>query len=189
MSAESEAGAGSLFDAAGLRSIVGIDPGAKGAYAVLWVAPGFDRPELEMTGRAATTGPAGVSFARDVICGGLVVWEQQRASPQMGTASAFHLGERQGWLAGVLSAAGRSRDPSAMPEVVRVEPSVWRGAYGLSGGAAGKARGMALAAELIGANLETHDEADAVLLAWWGWKNILLPRLAAGTVDTPESRW
>jgi hypothetical protein len=37
---------------------------------------------------------------------------------------------------------------------------------------------MALARELLGpdACLERHDQADAVLIAWWGWRNLLAPK-------------
>jgi hypothetical protein len=56
-----------------------------------------------------------------------------------------------------------------------VQPAVWRGSYGLSGGAAGKEAGVALARDVLREPERplTHDEADAVLLAWWGWKNIV----------------
>jgi len=56
-----------------------------------------------------------------------------------------------------------------------VQPAVWRGSYGLGGGAAGKAAGIALAWELLNDPERelTHDEADAVLLGWWGWRNVL----------------
>jgi hypothetical protein len=56
---------------------------------------------------------------------------------------------------------------------VIVQPSVWRGAFGLSGGPAGKREGIALAGKLTGAPVLSHDEADAILLAWWGWRNVL----------------
>jgi Holliday junction resolvasome RuvABC endonuclease subunit len=61
------------------------------------------------------------------------------------------------------------------PWVEYVQPAVWRGSYGLGGGAAGKVAGIALARELLNdpERALTHDEADAVLLAWWGWRNVL----------------
>jgi Holliday junction resolvasome RuvABC endonuclease subunit len=56
-----------------------------------------------------------------------------------------------------------------------VQPSVWRGSYGLGGGAEGKAAGIAMAREILREPERplTHDEADAVLLAWYGWRNII----------------
>ena len=58
-----------------------------------------------------------------------------------------------------------------------VQPvAVWRGSYGKPrGGAAGKEAGGAMAREILREpeRAMTHDEADAVLLSWWGWRNIL----------------
>ena len=98
----------------------------------------------------------------------LVVVEAQHASPQMGVRSAFALGMAYGGVQGALAVL-------AHPRVEYVQPAVWRGSYGLGGGAAGKAAGVALARELPREpeRALTHDEADAVLLAWWGWRNIL----------------
>jgi hypothetical protein len=57
-----------------------------------------------------------------------------------------------------------------------VAPSRWKASYGLQGGRTGKVDGMVLARELLGVDgdrLERHDQADAVLIAWWGWRNLI----------------
>ena len=61
-----------------------------------------------------------------------------------------------------------------------VQPAVWRGSYGLGGGAAGKEAGIAMARDVLREPERplTHDEADALLLAWYGWRNILRPEEA-----------
>lgn len=157
------------------RFVLGVDPGLRGAAALLRMAPGADRPTLERLVDASAL----VAIHEMAERADVVVVEAQRSSPQMGTRSAFSLGETYGSILGVLRCA------PDVGEIVMVEPSVWRWAYGLQGGAAGKVRGMMLADELVGTCLRTHDEADAILLAWWGVKHAL----AAGAVDTPESRW
>jgi Holliday junction resolvasome RuvABC endonuclease subunit len=98
----------------------------------------------------------------------LVVVEAQHASPQMGVRSAFALGRAYGAVRGALAVL----EPRA---VVYVQPAVWRGAYGLGGGAAGKEAGVALVRDILREpeRVLTHDQADAVLLAWWGWRNII----------------
>jgi hypothetical protein len=102
---------------------------------------------------------------------GLVITESQAASPGMGAVSALSLGRAAGRLQGALEAflghGGRL-----------VAPARWKASYGLQGGREGKADGLALARELLGpdACLERHDQADAVLIAWWGWRNLLAPK-------------
>lgn len=96
----------------------------------------------------------------------VVVLEEQQASPQMGRTSAFELGRCFGCIEGVLASAGV--DP------VRTWPIQWRGAFGLTS----KVGGLVLARELLkrapaDVALTRHDQADAVLLAWWGWRHVL----------------
>jgi hypothetical protein len=105
----------------------------------------------------------------------LVLVESQSASPQMGVSSAFSLGMAAGRLQGALEAfLGH--------EGCSVAPSRWKASYGLQGGRAGKVDGLALARELLGPGadacdrLERHDQADAVLIAWWGWRNLVTTR-------------
>lgn len=168
MSADSAEGAS--------RLVLGVDPGLRGAAALLRVGPG-ERPTLErLVDASALVAIHEMAGRADVV-----VVEAQRSSPQMGTRSAFTLGETYGSILGVLRCA------PDVGEIVMVEPSVWRWAYGLAGGAAGKGKGMTLATELLGGGdaFRRHDEADAILLAWWGVKHALAPDM----VDTPESRW
>jgi Holliday junction resolvasome RuvABC endonuclease subunit len=141
--------------------VLGIDPGMNGAAALIRVEAG-----VITQCRAGAIDPERLHvFTRSTA---LVAVEAQHASPQMGVRSAFALGQAYGAVRGVLVASGH-------PAVVYVQPAVWRGAYGLAGGAAGKAAGIALARELLQQpdRALTHDEADAVLLAWWGWRNII----------------
>jgi hypothetical protein len=140
-----------------MATILGIDPGLHGAVALLRVNP--------------ETGTARLSWLWDVTAevalaargADLVVMEAQRASPQMGVASAFSLGESVGVVTGALEATGQS--------AYRVEPAVWRGAFGLTS----KQDGVAMARKVIGEPTRAlrHDEADAILLAWWGWRTVL----------------
>ena len=141
--------------------VLGIDPGMNGAAALIRVEAGAIThchvepiiPDL---------------LAPMVAEASLVVVEAQHASPQMGVRSAFALGHAYGAVRGVLAAL-------SPPRVEYVQPAVWRGSYGLSGGAAGKAAGIAMARDILREPDRplTHDEADAVLLAWWGWRNIV----------------
>jgi Holliday junction resolvasome RuvABC endonuclease subunit len=142
--------------------IFGIDPGMNGAAALIRVGAGV------ITQCRVGAIDQGQGLARTAAAAALVVVEAQHASPQMGVRSAFNLGMAYGGVRGALAVL-------AHPRVEYVQPSVWRGSYGLSGGAAGKAAGIAMAREILREpeRALTHDEADAVLLAWWGWRNII----------------
>jgi hypothetical protein len=145
----------------------GIDPGVRGALVTLEMEHGWGRPRLmeclDLDGSDASFGRARRMLERSCV----IVVERQQASPQMGRGSAFELGRQVGLVRGMLGTLGLTP--------VMVSPTVWRGSFGLGGGADGKAAGMALAAELLGADadwaLYRHDIADAVLLAWWGWRH------------------
>jgi Holliday junction resolvasome RuvABC endonuclease subunit len=138
-------------------TVLGIDPGLSGAVALLRVDAGTGTARLswlwDVTAEVAQA-------ARDAD---LVVMETQRASPQMGVASAFSLGRSVGVVIGALEATGQSAH--------RVEPAVWRGAFGLTS----KEDGVDMARRVIGEPTRAlrHDEADAILLAWWGWRAVL----------------
>lgn len=148
------------------RFVLGIDPGEWGAAALLRCG-GSALPQLE--GMCDAVNLAGLlpMAARAE----LVITESQSASPGMGVVSALSLGRAAGRLEGALEAflghGGRM-----------IAPARWKASYGLAGGKAGKADGLGLARELLGATearLERHDQADAVLIAWWGWRNVLAP--------------
>ena len=141
--------------------ILGIDPGMNGAAALIRVAAGVIA--------RCHVGPIILNLLPPMAAeASLVVVEAQHASPQQGVRSAFALGMAYGGVRGVLAGLNH-------PWVVYVQPAVWRGSYGLGGGAAGKQAGVAMARDVLREpeRVLTHDEADAVLLAWWGWRNIL----------------
>jgi hypothetical protein len=152
--------------------VLGIDPGRQGAAALLRVWPDRDRPRLEALLDADDyAGVGSVAPHAD-----LTVIEGQQASPQMGVTSAFGLGLSYGR---VLEAVMSHREG----EVAVVWPTAWRGSYGLAGGIAGKLAGVRLARELLTEEVARWprlftrpDQADAVLLAWWGWRHGLLAR-------------
>ena len=143
--------------------VLGIDPGVNGAAALIRAMPKAGAIAQNII--VSLADPWFPLASRDVR---LIVVEAQHASPQMGTRSAFALGLAYGGVRGALVASGH-------PAVVYVQPAVWRGSYGLGGGAAGKDAGVALARDVLREpeRVLTHDEADAVLLAWWGWRNII----------------
>jgi len=146
-----------------LTLILGIDPGKNGAAALIRVGAGaITHCHIGPVNLARL---ASVPLAHAAT---LVVVEAQHASPQMGVRSAFALGQAYGAVRGALAGLNH-------PWVEYVQPAVWRGAYGLGGGAAGKAAGVALARDVLREPERplTHDEADAVLLAWWGWRNVI----------------
>jgi hypothetical protein len=149
-------------------TVLGIDPGEQGAVALILARPGCDRPRLgelvDASNRAA--------WWQLIPEADLVVIEGQQASPQMGVSSAFRLGQAYGRLLEAVEAGARG-------EAVIAYPTGWRGSYGLPGGEKGKVAGIALAEQLLEGSrraVRRHDQADAVLLAWWGWRKHLLAR-------------
>ena len=157
-------------------TVLGVDPGEQGAAALIRVWPGTARPTLDTLVDADDRKAVRLLARAD-----LVVIEGQQASPQMGVSSAFRLGQAFGGLLEAVEAVARG-------EVVVTYPAAWRGSYGLAGGKAGKVAGVELVRELLqhqsatsyrpkdGVVVERHDQADAVLLAWWGWRKHLLAR-------------
>ena len=143
--------------------ILGIDPGMNGAAALVRVEAGaITHCHIGPVNLARL---ASVPLAHAAT---LVVVEAQHASPQMGVRSAFALGQAYGGVRGALA-------PRPGLRVEYVQPAVWRGSYGLGGGVAGKQAGVAMARDVLREpeRALTHDEADAVLLAWWGWRNVI----------------
>jgi Holliday junction resolvasome RuvABC endonuclease subunit len=140
--------------------ILGIDPGGSGAGAFIRVEAGVIA--------GCHIGPIDFHLLVPLAVAQLAVVEAQHSSPQQGVRSAFALGQAYGIVRGLLA-------PRPGLRVEYVQPAVWRGAYGLGGGAAGKAAGVAMAREILREPDRplTHDEADAVLLAWYGWRNIV----------------
>jgi len=149
------------------RLVLGIDPGASGAAAMICVRSGRDTATLQRVVGAEALLVIGALVQQ----ANLVVIEGQQASPNMGRGSAYQLGVGVGRIEGVLTL--RATCP-----VVSARPAAWRWSFGLGGGKEGKANSMAMADAVLGgySGLKSHDEADAVLLAWWGWKNVLEAR-------------
>jgi len=151
-------------------TILGIDPGERGAVALLRAWRGRDEPQLDALGEACDA-----RRVRQLVPeADLIVMEGQNASPQMGVVSAFALGEATGRLQEAVQAGLRG-------QVVITYPARWKASYGLLSG--GKGDSLALACRLLGTDtaLSRHDEAEAVLLAWWGWRNVLLASI--GTAE------
>jgi len=162
-------------------TVLGIDPGKGGAVALIRCWWGRDRPQLDAVGEAVDS-----RRVRQLVPeADLVVVEGQQASPQMGVVGAFSLGRATGRLQEAVEAGLRGR-------AVEVWPARWRASYGLRGGPAGKAEGVGLVERLLGTDaVHRHDEADAVLLAWWGWRHVLLADASLtqqGAVSCGETR-
>lgn len=151
---------GRLYAPGRMVRVAGIDPGSPGVIVLLEC-----RPEQQ----PVLVGVASVPDVRELLQrADLVVMEQVASSPQMGAASSFVFGRARGFWEGAMAMLGI--------EPVRVLPAVWKGSYGLLGGAAGKREDVRLATRLLGAGRAmTHDEADAVLIAWWGWRIQIAP--------------
>jgi hypothetical protein len=148
--------------------VLGIDPGERGAAALLAVDTVRKMPD----GLEAVVDVMDWNAFRPLLSrANAIITEMQSASPQMGVRSAFTLGKQAGVLEGLLLALG-------LPGGV-VPPSVWKASYGLPGGKEGKRQGMEMARQLVGSSaaerIERHDQADAVLLAWWGWCHQPMP--------------
>jgi len=139
-----------------LTLILGIDPGMNGAAALIRVAAGAIAQCFTEAWTIEHQRPLALAARAR-----LIVVEAQHASPQMGVRSAFALGQAYGAVRGAMTGLNH-------PWVEYVQPAVWRGSYGLGGGAAGKAAGVALARDVLREPERplTHAEADAVLLAW-----------------------
>jgi hypothetical protein len=173
---------------------VGVDPGVNGALASIYMTPEMSAPRLfaavDLNGLDGLDMPrtevALASVVEQLEQAGDIIVERQQASPQMGRSSAFTLGFRAGMINGLLLGLGRV--------AFHVWPVTWRTAFGLGGGVEGKAASMAMARELVGPEasammltsreagvaLDRHDVADAVLLAWWGYRQ---------TVDDGDDTW
>lgn len=150
--------------------VLGIDPGLKGAVAVL-SAKGelvevWDMPTLEMkVGKATKT-----RISPEVLAGELRNWqvtaaymEGVSASPQMGVSSAFAFGEGFGLVKGVLAAL-------QIP-VTLVPPAKWKRDLGLNSSKDGsRAKAIAKWPAQAGEFKRVKDDgrAEAALLAAWG---------------------
>ena len=151
--------------------VIGIDPGAKGAIAILTdtgsLVEVWDMPTLEIkVGKATKT-----RISPEVLAEELRNWDSVRAaymeavssSPQMGVSSAFAFGEGFGVVKGVLAALG-------VP-LVLVPPAKWKRDMGLNQSKDGsRAKAIAKWPSHAGEFKRVKDDgrAEAALIALWG---------------------
>lgn len=151
--------------------VIGIDPGAKGAIAILTdkgdLVEVWDMPTLEIkVGKATKT-----RISPEVLAEELRNWDSVRAafmeavssSPQMGVSSAFAFGEGFGVVKGVLAALG-------VP-LVLVPPAKWKRDMGLNTSKDGsRAKAIAKWPGHAGEFKRVKDDgrAEAALIGAWG---------------------
>jgi len=151
--------------------IIGIDPGAKGAIAILDVRGGLvdviDMPTVEIRiGSAVKRRVAPEAIASELRCfapTATAYIERVGAMPGQGVTSMFAFGEAYGLVRGVL--AGMH-----IP-CTTVTPAVWTKAMRVAGGKDGaRQRAMELFPEKAGLFKRVKDDgrADAALVAAWG---------------------
>ena len=132
-------------------AILGIDPGAKGAIAMIQpMVETWDLPES----------PADLFDLLHALKGtaAVVYLEKAQSMPGMGVAGAFNYGKGYGRVEGVLAALRVS--------VRTVSPSMWKRTMGVT---ADKAECRTLARQLFPeARITRSDHAEALLLAEWG---------------------
>lgn len=151
--------------------VIGIDPGNKGAVAVLAASGAlvevWDMPTVELkVGKATKTRISAELLAHelrqleDVRC---VYMEGVSSSPQMGVSSAFAFGEGFGMVKGVLAAL-------EMP-LVLVPPAKWKRDMNLNkskDGSRAKAIATWPAQAKEFARVKDDGRAEAALIAAWG---------------------
>ena len=146
--------------------IIGIDPGKHGAIAKICpgLVMGIRRIEIHSL-------PEDINKSRKFIreaflpitFGPSIFVEEVHASPQMGVVSAFSFGRRYEQILSVIETLGG--------EVNTVRPQHWQNAIGvLSGGDKGKLYDRAK--KLFPTITFKRNEADALLIAYYGWKTM-----------------
>lgn len=156
---------------AGVSFVIGIDPGNKGAVAIVnasgELVEVWDMPTLEMkVGKSTKT-----RISPELLAQELWNWQNVRvaymesvaSSPQMGVSSAFAFGEGFGIVKGVLAAL---RIP-----LVLVPPAKWKRDMGLNSSKDGsRAKAIAKWPTQAGEFKRVKDDgrAEAALIAAWG---------------------
>ncbi len=152
--------------------IIGIDPGAGGAIAILErggrLVHVFDMPAVEVvTGGKAKRRVSPEMLAAELrlynVDGTVAFIEQVGAMPGQGVSSMFAFGEAFGLAKGVLAGL-------AIP-VQSVTPGKWKKALQLNAGKDGaRAKAAALWPEQAGEFRRVKDDgkAEAALIAYWG---------------------
>lgn len=107
-----------------MSSILGIDPGNKGALAFLHPEEGFlrieDMPTFEFftnKNRVKTDAVSIVDLISDMDVGHVYI-EDVASSPQMGVTSAFSFGEGKGIIIGICAGLGKP--------ITMVKPTQWK---------------------------------------------------------------
>jgi crossover junction endodeoxyribonuclease RuvC len=154
--------------------IIGIDPGAAGAVAILEpdgsLVQVFDMPSVEIV----SNGKAKRRISPEMLAAELRLYnvhatcayiEQVGAMPGQGVSSMFAFGEAFGLAKGVLAGLG-------IP-VQSVPPARWKRALGLNSGKdAARAKAAATWPQQAGEFKRVKDDgkAEAALIALWGLK-------------------
>jgi len=154
--------------------IIGIDPGAAGAVAILEpdgsLVQVFDMPSVEIV----SNGKAKRRVSQEMLAAELRLYnvhatcayiEQVGAMPGQGVSSMFAFGEAFGLAKGVLAGLG-------IP-VQSVPPARWKRALGLNSGKdAARAKAAATWPQQAGEFKRVKDDgkAEAALIALWGLK-------------------
>jgi crossover junction endodeoxyribonuclease RuvC len=166
--------------------VIGIDPGASGAIAVLYGGEfddAYDMPTLpRKAGGEMVNAPALALLMRGIMLTAqpgdriTVVIEQVSAMRGQGVSSMFRFGQADGMVRGVVGALGLS--------LVEVTPVVWKRQFGLLGQPKDQARTAATqfypeAAPLL-ARKKDCGRADALLIARYAYRTeaLLLARSA-----------
>jgi len=152
--------------------VISIDPGAKGAVAILnsagVIVQVFDMPSVELV----VGGKKKVRVSAEMLAaelrlyvdqGAVAVMESVASSPQMGVSSAFAFGESFGIVKGVLAAL-------AVP-LTLVTPATWKKALKLNASKDGsriKAAQLWPAAASEFKRVKDADRAEAALIGYWG---------------------
>lgn len=150
---------------------LGIDPGIRGAYCVLdherQILALADLPTITqggVVGQRIDAHQLAIDLHHLPRNTTLAVIEGVTARKGNGVASAHSLGHSLGVITGVVSAI--TSTPALLPA-----PSLWKRALGLSAKKDTSLRAFAhLWPERVGLSLR-HDQAEAALLAYFGWLN------------------
>jgi crossover junction endodeoxyribonuclease RuvC len=152
--------------------IIGIDPGASGAVAILErsgrLVQVFDMPAVEVVvGGKAKRRVSPEMLAAELrlynVADTIAIVEQVSAMPGQGVSSMFAFGEAFGLVKGVLAGL-------AMP-VQTVTPGKWKKALQLNAGKdASRAKAAALWPDQAGEFKRVKDDgkAESALIAYWG---------------------
>ena len=147
--------------------VLGLDPGLSGAWAILRCSPGCDLPDYLSSDRLPITDDKRIDAAwlhqtlRQHGRIGLAAVEDVGAAPGQGLGSTYVFGRAAGAAEAVLRCL-------EVDEHMLMAPSRWKASYGLPGGKAGKAESIRMAERLTGVRLP-EAEAEASLIAWFGW--------------------